>query len=273
MKPISGAGVGLRTPHFEKILSQDWGDLWFEILADNFMMAGGLNNQLLLEVCERYPVVLHSVGLSLGGIHEIDYSYLEAIKTLKAQTGAQWYSEHLSFSGNETIRLPDLLPLPYTEQAVRHVVNRIDQVQDVLGERILIENVSSYLQCPDNDMSEAEFISQIAQSADCYILLDLNNVYVSCVNHNVRSDDFIHRLPLNRVKQIHLAGYEIKQDYLLDSHSKPVSPPVWDLFQRFIQINGAVPTLIEWDNQLPDFEDLFLQRQQAQNHLNAGLAA
>ena len=270
---IAGAGIGLRAPHFEAILSQDWGDLWFEILADNFMVAGGLNKTLLLEVCDRYPTVLHSVGLSIGGIHELDIDYLNAIKQLKTETGAEWYSEHLSFSGNRSLRVPDLLPLPYSEQAIQHVIKRIQQVQDYLGEQILIENVSSYLQCPDNEMTEAEFIAEIAQQADCYILLDINNVFVSSANHHSSSEDFIGAIPLDRVKQIHLAGYEQKPGYLLDSHSQPVSQPVWDMFESVIQRIGQVPTLIEWDNQLPDFDVLMDQRHLAQVYLNKSLAA
>lgn len=273
MTKIAGAGVGLRSPHFEAVLSQDWGDIWFEILADNFLIPGGLNKTLLLEVCEQYPSVLHSVGLSLGGIHKLDTDYLKAIKLLKDEAGAEWYSEHLSFSGNQAYRLPDLLPLPYTEQAINHVVSRIEQVQSYLGEQILIENVSSYLQCPDNEMSEAAFISEVAQRADCFILLDINNVFVSSTNHQQSSDDFLATLPQERVKQIHLAGYEAKQGYLLDSHSQPVSQAVWDLFDCFIQQAGPRPTLVEWDSQLPDFDTLLAERELADKHLTTGLAA
>jgi uncharacterized protein (UPF0276 family) len=271
-KQIEGAGVGLRPCHFDAILSQNPSDIWFEILADNFLVAGGLNKQLLMEVCERYPVVLHSVGLSIGGIHALDWDYIKAIKTLKQATGSVWYSEHLSFSGDAVHRVPDLLPLPYTEEAIKHVVGRIVRVQDYLDEQILIENVSSYLTFPDNEMTELEFIREVAIRADCHILLDINNIFVSDSNHQQDNLGCLDIIPAERVKQIHLAGYETKQGYLLDSHNHPVTPAVWDLFKGYIEYAGSKPTLIEWDNNMPSFDKLLSEHQRAQSILQAQTA-
>jgi uncharacterized protein (UPF0276 family) len=265
---IEGVGVGLRPCHFEAILSQNHDDIWFEILADNFLIPGGLNKKLLLEVCDRYPVVLHSVGLSLGGVHPLDWNYIDAIKGLKDATGSIWYSEHLSFSGDMTYRVPDLLPLPYTEEAVQHVVRRIEQVQERLCERILIENVSSYLQFPNNEMTEVEFVSEVATRADCDILLDINNIFVSSSNHRQDVSDCFDIIPADKVKQIHLAGYEAKEGYLLDSHNHPVTEPVWDLFKHYIDKVGSKPTLIEWDSNMPSFQRLLSEQTIAQTLLH-----
>lgn len=272
MTAIQGAGIGLRSPHFKDIIQQSAKlqaeGLWFEVLADNFLVDGGLSRDLLIEISQRFPVVLHSVGLSIGGVHPLDTTYIEGIKRLMDETGAPWYSEHLSFSGNNEFRIPDLLPLPYTEEAVRHVVERIDQVQNQLGQRILMENVSSYLHCPGNVMTEAEFMAEVASRADCYLLLDINNLFVSAFNHHSDPQEFFSVLDLDRVKQIHLAGFEHKGDVIVDAHNNPVSDEVWALFETFIEHAGPRPTLIEWDNDIPDLPRLLSERQLAAQRLN-----
>ncbi|MFT5085038.1 MAG: hypothetical protein ACI9Y1_003095 [Lentisphaeria bacterium] len=267
---LSGAGLGLRIPHINQILSSKddpriQNIRWFEVLVDNWLVDGGYNRRALTAIAERFPLVFHGVGLSIGGDHPIDYEYLKKIKTLKAETGAVWYSEHLSFSGNQTIRVPDLLPLPFTTETAEYVAKRIVQVQDFLGEQILIENISSYVSASNNEMSEGEFIHYIAKAADCFLLLDLNNAHVNSVNFDTPLASFIDQIPAERVKQIHLAGAEDKGSFLLDAHNHPVAKPVWDLFSTYIAKHGHIPTMIEWDSDLPDFETLMSEREKIED--------
>ncbi|WP_076414006.1 DUF692 domain-containing protein [Shewanella sp. UCD-KL12] len=258
---LTGAGIGLRLPHVQQILAAGETDIpWFEVLADNWLVEGGLNKHMLTAIAEQYPIVLHSVGLSLGGPSELDFSYLNQIKKLKQQTGALWYSEHASFSGSDKLKVPDLLPLPYTYEAVQHLSQRIKQVQDFMGERILLENVSTYVSCQFNEMTEGEFIAEVAQESDCYLLLDINNAFVTSENLNQDMRTFMDVIPVNRVKQIHLAGFHDKGDYLLDAHNHPVDEQVWHAFKLFIEKNGHIPSMIEWDNDLPPLERLLAER-------------
>ncbi len=265
---LNGAGIGLRIPHVQQILAADETNIpWFEVLADNWLVEGGLNKQMLEAIAERYPLVLHSVGLSLGGLSAIDMSYLARIKDLKESTGALWYSEHASFSGNGEYKVPDLLPLPYTTEAVKHLSQRIIQVQEFMGERILLENVSTYVSCQFNELTEGEFLAAVAQEADCYLLLDINNAYVTAKNLNQNMQAFMDVIPVERVKQIHLAGFHDKGDFLLDAHNHPVDREVWHAFEHFIAKNGAIPSMIEWDNDLPPLERLLAERDIAANIL------
>ena len=259
---LVGAGIGLRLPHVQKILAAGQTDIpWFEVLVDNWLVEGGLNKRMLQEVSERYPIVLHSVGLSLGGLSPLDLDYLKQVKALKQETGALWYSEHASFSGNNDFKVPDLLPLPYTEEAVDHLSQRIMQVQEFMGERILLENVSTYLSCQFNEMTEGEFIAAVADKADCYLLLDINNAYVTAKNLDQEMQRFMDVIPVERVKQIHLAGFHDKGDFLLDAHNHAVDQKVWQAFELFIEKNGAIPSMIEWDNDLPPLARLLQERE------------
>ncbi len=259
---IAGAGIGLRTPHVQQILADESLAIpWLEVLADNWLVDGGLNQHLLRRISERFPLVFHSVGLSLGGANTLDVDYLKQIKSLKQACGAHWYSEHASFSGNDDFKVADLLPLPYTDEAVMHISNRIRQTQDLLGERILLENVSTYMSCQHNELSEGEFIAAIAAEADCYLLLDINNAFVTSVNLDQQLQAFLDAVPAKRVKQIHLAGFHQKDDYLLDAHNHPVDPQVWQAYQNYIQLNGNIPTMIEWDSEIPTLNRLLQERQ------------
>ncbi|MGS0695173.1 DUF692 domain-containing protein [Shewanella sp. 0m-4] len=259
---IAGAGIGLRIPHVQPLLADETIDIrWLEVLVDNWLVEGGLNQHLLNAVSDRFELVFHSVGLSLGGPSPLDFDYLQQIKTLKQQCGAHWYSEHASFSGNDDFKVADLLPLPYTQEAVMHISQRIKQTQDFLGERILLENVSTYMSCRHNELSEGEFIAAIAEEADCYLLLDINNAFVTSVNLNQSLRSFMDVIPVERVKQIHLAGFHDKGDYLLDAHNHPVAPSVWAAFTAYIQQHGPIPSMIEWDSELPTLARL-LQEQQ-----------
>ena len=271
---ISGAGIGLRLLHAQQLLADESIEVpWLEVLADNWLVAGGLNQHLLQAASERFPIVLHSVGLSLGGSNPLDVNYLQQIKTLKQQTGAHWYSEHASFSGNETYKVADLLPLPYTQEAVMYTSQRIRQTQDFMGERILLENVSTYMSCRYNELSEGEFIAAIAAEADCYLLLDINNAFVTSVNLQQSMSSFLQAIPVERVKQIHLAGFHDKGDYLLDAHNHPVDPKVWAAFTSYINQHGAIPSMIEWDSDLPTLSRLLQEQQVAADILQTAVTS
>lgn len=264
----SQAGVGLRTQHIHQILDQQVEVPWFELLVDNWLADGGLTQRYLDVITERYPVTLHGVGLSLGGVEPLDFVYLKKIKQILQRSDVLWYSEHLCFSQLKSYYSHDLLPLPYTDESVKHLTHRIQQVQDFLGCQIAVENVSSYLEYKENEMCEGEFISVIAEQADCGLLLDVNNYYVNEVNHGQNALQQIDQLPHHRVMEVHLAGFEDKGDYLIDAHNNPVSLDVWSLYEKTLQRVGAVPTLIEWDNDLPALEVLLAEREKAQSYLD-----
>lgn len=264
---ISGVGVGLRTPHIPHILENNPDIPWFELLADNWLAEGGLDTTLLCAICERYPVALHGVNLSLGSLDPLDYEYLKKIKKLIKQTNAAWYSEHCSFSSFNGNRTPDLLPLPYTLEAVEHISRRILDVQDFLGHNILIENVSCYVECKDNELSEAEFLQEILQRTGCQLLLDINNVYVNSVNHHFNPKTFLKSIPIDRVQQIHLGGHDQQPGFLLDTHGQRISPQVWELFMFFMNSAGPIPTLLEWDHDIPDWHTLMEEQQKAEHYL------
>lgn len=267
-KTITGAGLGLRLPHAQALLADKSIEInWLELLADNWLAAGGLNLRILDELSERFPLVLHGVGLSLGGPKPLDLAYLTKIKNLKQRCGAIWYSEHASFSHFSDLSVPDLLPLPYTEESITHLSSRIRQAQDFLEETILLENVSAYVSAPFNEMDEGSFLAAVAQESGCNLLLDVNNAYVNSINLQLALPDFFNALPTERIKQIHLGGYESRDGYLLDAHNHPVSPQVWQLFQQCLERYGPVPSMIEWDNDLPSLERLLQEYAMADSAL------
>jgi len=262
------AGVGLRTQHINQILDQQVAVPWFELLVDNWLSNGGLTRRYLDAIAERYPLTLHGVGLSLGGMEPLDFTYLGEIRRLMQHSNALWYSEHLCFSQLQSYYSHDLLPLPYTEESVRHMANRIKQVQDYMGCQMLVENVSSYLEYKQNELSEGEFINAIVEEADCSLLLDVNNFYVNEVNHGQNAEQQIRVLPHHRVKEIHLAGFADKGTHVVDAHNNPVADEVWALYEKTLELVGPVPTLIEWDNDIPSLETLLAERQKAQQYLD-----
>lgn len=255
-QPISAAGIGLRSPHIHQILSEQPAIAWLELLADNHIAEGGLIPAQLRAICDLYPITLHSVGLSLGSTEPVNPGYLKKLKQLKSNYHINWLSDHLCFSSHGGMQSHDLLPTPFNEENIKIFVDNISRVQDIWGERILVENISSYINFKASDMSEIEFISEIAQRADCDLLIDINNLYVNHINHGTDTRAFIDALPLNRVKEIHLAGYEDHGDYLLDAHNHPVSAAVWGLYKQIIRLIPDTPTLIEWDNDIPDLQIL-----------------
>ncbi len=263
---VRGVGVGLRAPHFDYILEYLPPVPWFEVLIDNYMVKGGIVLQRLEQIRQRYPFSFHGVGLSLGSVDPLCMNYLAQLKKLKEWLQPAYLSDHLCWTSVDDHYLHELLPLPYNKVTLDHLVSRISKVQDFLGERILIENVSSYLSFQDSDIYEWDFINEVVRQADCYLLLDINNVYVSSYNHGFDAKYYLDNLAPNRVKQYHLAGHENFGRYLLDAHSKPVSDGVWELYQYALRRFGALPTIIEWDNDIPSWDTLIGEALKAQSY-------
>jgi uncharacterized protein (UPF0276 family) len=251
-----GFGVGLRRPHYLHILEQHPPMDWFEVISENFMVEGGRPLEVLEGVRPRYPVVMHGVSLSIGSTDPLNRSYLETLRAAARRFEPAWVSDHLCWTGVGGRNLHDLLPLPYTEEAVRHVAGRIRQIQDILERTILIENVSSYMAFRSSRLEEWEFLTAVAEEADCAILLDINNIFVSAFNHSFDPLPYVHAIPDDRVVQFHLAGHSDHGSYLLDTHDHPIRPEVWALYEHAVRRFGRVPTLIEWDDNIPDFEVL-----------------
>ncbi len=263
--PVSGAGVGLRAPHYHYIEQQQPDIPWFEVLIDNYLVAGGEALQYLARIRENYPVTFHGVGMSLGSTDPLNMTYLKNLRDMIRRYEPVQISDHLAWVSTGQTYLHELLPLPYTEEAIRHVSTRIQQVQDFLGQRILVENVSSYMQFQDSACTEWEFLIEVIQHADCDLLLDINNIHVSAVNHRFCAKDYLDAIPASRVREMHLAGYEDHGTHLLDSHSRPVHAPVWELYQQALTQFGPVPTLIEWDQDIPAFNVLEQEARCAQD--------
>lgn len=260
---ISGAGIGLRTCHIEQVLREHPPVPWFELLADNHLATGGLVPAQVEAVRAEYPLALHCVDMNLGGSDPLDLEYLGKIRDLRDRCEAAWVSDHLCFTAVDGRNYHDLLPVPYTEEALRQIAERIAAVQDFLEQRLLVENVSSYLRFAESSLTEAQFLAALAQESDCLLLLDVNNLYVNHINHGDELGDYLTALPLQRVREIHLGGYEPKDGYLLDAHNNPVSEPVWRLYEQVAGLLPGVPTLIEWDNEIPAFSVLQTEAAQA----------
>ncbi len=261
--PYLGHGVGLRTKHFPRIWEGTAQVDWFEAISENFMIRGGRPLAVLERARSLAPLVLHGVSLSLGSTDPLNEAYLCHLRVLVERFEPAWISDHLCWGSVGGHYAHDLLPLPYTEEALRHVVERIGQVQDWLGRQILVENVSSYLTFSHSTMPEWVFLAEIAEQADCGILLDVNNVYVSARNHGFAPETYLTALPLDRIGQIHLAGHSNKGTYLLDTHDGLVIEPVWELYCLAVRRFGQVSTLIEWDDQVPEFEVLCAEAERA----------
>lgn len=255
-RPFLGFGLGLRSEHYHDILSTNPPVDWFEVLSDNYLNLGGKPLYYLNQIAERYPIVLHGVSLSIGSTDEIDYNYLDSLKRLAQQTQSRWISDHLCFTGTNSLNMHDLLPLPYTQETLNHVVERIKKVQDYLGQQILIENVSSYLAYVSSEMQEWEFLTAVANEADCKILLDINNIYVSSFNHKFDPLDYIKAIPIDKIYQIHLAGHSNHDNYIIDTHDAPIIDDVWDLYKQTLEITGEVSTMIERDDDIPNLAEL-----------------
>ena len=251
-----GFGLGLRPAHYQAILKSKPRVDWFEALTENYMIPGGRPLHYLSKIRERYPVVLHGVSLSIGSTDPLDRAYLAGLKALAHRIQPEWISDHLCWTGVNGRNLHDLMPLPYTEEALGHVARRVREVQDVLGRRILLENVSSYVAYRSSEMSEWEFLAALARQADCDILLDVNNIYVSAHNHGYDAMAFLDAMPRARVRQIHLAGHDNCGDLIIDTHDAPVIDPVWALYGEALRRFGPVATMIERDDRIPSLGTL-----------------
>ncbi len=260
-----GYGLGLRPPYYDAILAEHPAVDWFEILSENYLVPGGKPLYYLDQIAERYPVVMHGVSLSIGGTDPLDFDYLDQLKALADRVRPRWISDHLCWTGIGGHNLHDLMPLPYDEEAIRHVVERVNRVQDFLGRQILLENVSSYLEYRHSQMPEWEFVSAVASGSDCLLLLDVNNIYVSSVNHEFDPLTYLNSVPRERVRQIHLAGHRNHGDYIIDSHDQPIVDAVWDLYARALEVVGPVPTMIERDDNMPPLADLLAELDRARS--------
>lgn len=269
MDPIPArAGVGLKPEHYEEIIEKGPDIGWFEIHAENYMEAGGPPHHFLHLIRDRYPLSVHGVGLSIGGAAPISRLHLALLKAVCDRYEPGLVSEHLAWSTHQGVFFNDLLPLPYNKHSLQYVCEHIDEVQSFLGRAILIENPSTYVRFQSTDMSEIEFLTAIAQHTGCGLLLDVNNAYISATNHGFDAMGYIDAFPIERVGEIHLGGHAHDSDdsgapLLIDSHGSEVSDPVWELFSRAIQRDGAKPTLIEWDNDVPPWRILHVEAQRA----------
>lgn len=251
-----GFGLGLRSEYYHQILEQHPNVDWFEIISENYLVAGGKALYFLDAIRERYPLVMHGVSLSIGGPHAIDHDYLRQLKVLKDRVQPCWISDHLCWSRGSAHQLHDLLPLPFTDESLKHVAERVRLVQDVIERPLVLENVSAYVQWTDSTMSEATFLAELSRLTGCELLLDVNNVYVSARNQGFDAWQFIEQLPGDRIRQIHLAGHSDYGHYLIDTHDQPIADPVWDLYARAIAHLGPRATLIERDDLYPPLSEL-----------------
>lgn len=265
--PNAGFGLGLRTVHFQHILRRQPDVDWFEIISENFMDSRGRPRYVLNQIAERYPVVMHGVSLSIGSTDPLDFEYLAKLKRLSDEVNARWISDHVCWTGVAGINAHDLLPIPFNESTLEHLVARIRIVQDFLERPLVLENPSSYVTFADSSMQEWEFISRMAVEADCGLLLDVNNVYVSSVNHDFDPIEYLRSIPHERVVQFHLAGHTNCRTHLIDTHDGHVIDPVWQLYREAYELTGGVSTLLEWDAKIPEFPVLHAEVLKARNYI------
>jgi uncharacterized protein len=264
--PDLGFGIGLRTVHFQHILTHRPEIDWFEILSENYMDTGGRPAYVLDQVAERYPVVLHGVSLSVGSTDPLNFEYLRKLKNLARRTKALWISDHLCWTGVSGLNTHDLLPMPYTDESFRHVAERVRIVMDVLERPIFLENPSTYLEFTASTWKEWDFLAELTCRTQCGLLLDVNNVYVSSFNHGFDPNVYVDRLPVDRVVQIHLAGHTHKGTHILDTHSDHVVDEVWQLYRRVYQRMGGIATLLEWDEAIPSLDVVHAEARKARNY-------
>ncbi len=262
-RPYLGFGLGLRTEHYNAILADKPAIDWLEIISENYMVDGGKPLHYLDRFRALYPMVMHGVSMSIGSMDPLDMDYLKRLKALAERVEPRWISDHLCWTGVAGKNLHELMPLPYTEEAVAHVAARVRQVQDYLGRQILLENVSSYLTYTQSALSEWEFLTAIAEAADCHILLDINNIYVSSNNHDFDPREYLYGVPAARVRQFHLAGHTNNGNIIIDTHDHPIIDGVWDLYAEALRHFGPVSTMIERDAHIPPLAELMAELDQA----------
>lgn len=261
--PNLGFGLGLRVDHYQAVLGTRPAVDWFEVITENYLVPGGKPLHFLRRIREYYPMVMHGVSLSIGSTDQLNMDYLRQVKQLASELQPAWLSDHLCWTHLGGTNTHDLMPLPYTEEALAHVVERVQRVQDYLGRRLLLENVSSYVTYTASQLHEWEFFSEIARRADCLMLLDINNIYVSAYNHGFDPLTYLNAISPERVQQFHLAGHNNLGDYIIDTHDHPIIDPVWQLYARALTRFGDISTMIERDDHIPPFDELFAELQTA----------
>ena len=261
-----GIGLGLRNVHYGAILGTWPAVDWFEILSENYMHTGGRPLRVLDEVAAHYPIVMHGVSMNIGGTDPLDRAYLRDLKALQQRCGARWISDHLCWTGVDGKNLHDLLPLPYSEHALAHVVKRVRLVQDVLEQPLVLENPSTYLQFAGADFSEPEFLRELTAATGCGLLLDVNNVFVCAENHGFDAEQYLRAVPWQHVVYFHLAGHTVHATHRLDTHDRPVAKEVWQLYALAHQLSGGRSTLLEWDADIPDFATVHREARKALRH-------
>lgn len=263
-KPFLGFGLGLRSEHYHEVLDQQPKEIdWFEIISENYMIDGGKPLYFLDRIRQDYPMVMHGVSMSIGSTDPLDYDYLHQLKRLIERVQPEWFSDHLCWTGVDHKNMHDLLPLPYTEEAIIHVADRISEVQDFLGRQMLIENLSSYITYTEDAMTEWEFLSAVCERADCNLLLDVNNIYVSSYNHHFDPLEYLNGVPGDRVWQHHLAGHQNTGNLIIDTHDEPIIDPVWQLYAQTAELLGPVSTMIERDANIPPLHEVIAELNQA----------
>lgn len=258
-----GFGVGLRNQHFDHILATRPGVDWFEAISENFMDSGGRPRAVLRRIAEHYPVVLHGVSLSIGSTDSLDRDYLARLRQLADEVSARWVSDHLCWTGMQGINSHDLLPLPLTEATLVHVSARVAEAQELLGRPLVLENPSTYVRFRQSTLDEPAFLRELSRATGCWLLLDVNNVYVSCFNAGTDPLDYLNRFPFDRVVQLHLAGHQHCGTHIVDTHDRPVSEAVWQLFHLAWQRSAQAATLLEWDGDVPAFERVYAELMRA----------
>ena len=258
-EPFQGFGLGLRPRHYNSFLAQPQAVDWLEVISENYMVQGGKPLAMLDRIRADYPIAMHGVSMSIGSVSPLDHGYLQRLKALADRIQPMWVSDHLCWTGVHGTNLHDLFPLPYTEEALRHVAARVREVQETLGRRLVLENVSSYIDYASSEMSEWAFLTALAEEADCLLLLDVNNIYVSGMNHGFDPRDFIDGVPAHRIQQIHVAGHSNLGDVIIDTHDAPVPDEVFDLYAYACRRFGPVSTMIERDDSIPPLEDLIVE--------------
>lgn len=276
MHTVTGFGLGLRPEHYAEVLAGADASRrvdWFEVITENHLVAGGRPLHVLDRVRERWPVAMHGVSLSIGSIAPLDAGYLERVRGLAARCEPAWISDHLCWTGVDGLNLHDLLPLPYTAEALEHVAARVHAVQDALRRPLVLENVSSYVAYANDECSEAEFLATLVRRTGCELLLDVNNVYVGARNHGYDPVAFLDAIPRGAVRQFHLAGHADHGDHVIDTHDAPVCEAVWTLYEHAVRRFGAMPTLLERDDAIPSLEELVAELERARTIAARVLAA
>jgi len=271
--PDLGLGLGLRPLHFNYIL-ENWPAVdWFEILSENYMDTEGRPAYVLNQIAERYPIVMHGVSMSIASTDPVDFDYLRKLKALAARVNAKWLGDHVCWTGVAGRNGHDLYPIPYNENTLAYLIERIRIVQDFLERPLILENASTYLSFANSTMSEEEFLRRMAEEADCGLLLDVNNVYVSCRNHDLDPWSYLEGIPYDRVVQIHLAGHTDMGTHCIDTHDGRVIDPVWELYAHALRRGGSRATLLEWDANIPTFPEAHAELLKAQQYRHTGEVA